>query len=135
MGDVNNLSGSKLNDWMKWRHKQLPFHSDWYASDIDLALINNKKPFAVIDYKAEQEAFTAHQKMLWKFLFDQGLPIYIVRVNNDRNKFWIFQITSLKWGSSGQWVDETCKLIKSEIDINGLAAWEGNLRAIDDCGF
>ena len=80
---VKDLMGSLAKDLFKWWHKQIPDAEGWYASDVDLSLIDRrrKESIGLLDYKQRNDSITYAENILYKDLRKPSRPIYVVKGN------------------------------------------------------
>lgn len=121
---TKHLKGSVVRDAFKYQHKQPPMPFDFCASDLDLMLIElqpSKRVIAAIDVKVGKDNITKTEEVLYDWLNQQGLKVYLVHAKKPEDiKIGAFIIAEYGIGPVAQtnnWQD--------------FAAWEREIREED----
>ncbi len=95
--EKQELEGSKSRDRFKRRRKQGP--SNFYASDLDLVLVEKQPPgiVAMFDYKQPWDIVTFAESIAYNSL-TRIAPIYIIEGSNpEEGPFHVFRFLHADW--------------------------------------
>lgn len=110
-----NLKGSPNTDTFKYLHKQrLP--GSFYATDVDLVLMDHLGPIAVIDFKTRGDKVTYTEALLYRWFMGFSLPVFIIETKNpERGPFLVMRVHSFN-------IQEN-EVITVWSEINEMRSW------------
>lgn len=135
-----NLKGSEKRDVFKRCHKDL--RGDFYAMDVDLALISKKPPgiVAYLDYKASYDCISFSEAIQYNEWISI-VPVYIVESDDPENGPFIIKRylgadwkpnpPDVNWGEVvmlADWLEFEQWELDLRTEYRRRGGWRGNLR-------